>query len=66
MNDNSWTSARIKQLRKDMGITQAKLAERLDLSEDTIQNWEVGRRKPNRFIQPLLAEIEESISKERR
>lgn len=58
--------ARLKRLRRGMGITQEKLAERLGVTVNSVQNWEMGRRNPDRFIQPALTELEGSISEERR
>ena len=61
MTNSGWPPARLKDLRKNMGITQQALALRLGVTEDTIQNWESGRRTPHRFIWPKLAEMERSI-----
>lgn len=36
---------RIAKLRKDQGITQVQLAERLGVSQQTITAYEVGRRR---------------------
>lgn len=37
--------ARIAALRKDQGITKVQLAERLDLTQQMIASYEVGRRR---------------------
>ena len=48
-------SERIKQLRKENKLTQAKLAEAIGNSEDTVQSWEKGRRNPDkRSLQALM------------
>lgn len=36
----------IKEIRKKLGLTQKELAQRLGVSEATIQNWEYGRTIP--------------------
>ena len=36
--------ARIAGLRKDLGITQVQLADAMDVSQQTVASWEVGRR----------------------
>lgn len=36
--------ARIAELRKDSGITQVQLAKTMDVSQQTVASWEVGRR----------------------
>lgn len=38
---------RLKQQRKKMGLTQAQLAKKLDVSERQIQNLEAGLSKPS-------------------
>lgn len=33
-------------LRKDVNLTQRQIADALDVSEDTVANWEAGRSTP--------------------
>jgi len=47
--------ARIAQLRKAQGITQVQLAEVLDVSQQTITAYEVGRRRIQVSSLPLIA-----------
>jgi len=47
--------ARIAGLRKDLGITQVQLAETMDVSQQTVASWEVGRRGVPVSSLPLLA-----------
>lgn len=37
---------RIKLLRKELGLTQEKFAERLSMKRNTIANYEIGRNEP--------------------
>lgn len=37
----------IKQKRKELGITQDELAEKLFVTEKTISRWETGRGTPD-------------------
>lgn len=46
---------RIAQLRKEHGITQTQLAEALDVSQQTVQAYEVGRRRVPVSALPTLA-----------
>lgn len=39
-------SNRIKELRTELGITQAEFADRLGTARNTIANYEIGRREP--------------------
>ena len=38
---------RLKQLRKEKGITQTDLAKALSVSSGTVAMWEIGKRKPS-------------------
>lgn len=38
---------KLKQLRKQRGMTQEDVSERVDISRSTISNYEIGRRTPN-------------------
>lgn len=37
---------RIKALRKELGLTQEKFADRLSMKRNTIANYEIGRNEP--------------------
>ena len=37
---------RIKQLRKENGLTQTELAEKLDVTKGTVSTWETDSRRP--------------------
>ena len=54
---------KMKQLREKQGYTQAKFAELLDVSLNTVQKWEQGTRFPGRRskkdIKNLLPTAEE-------
>jgi len=39
-------SARIKRIRKRLGLTQAGLARRMAVSMATVQSWELNRSNP--------------------
>lgn len=45
MNDNVFGS-RLKKLRKEKGLTQKKLAEKLGYDNSTISAWEIGKQEP--------------------
>ena len=49
--------ARIAQARKERGLTQVQLAERLGISQQTLAHYEVGRVGVGAPLLPLLAEI---------
>ena len=48
---------RIKEARKEKGLTQKALAEKRDISTITIQNYENSRRKPNIEMIKKIAEV---------
>lgn len=37
----------IKELRKEIGLTQAELAEKLNISQSAVTHWETGKRFPS-------------------
>ena len=47
----------VRKIRKSMGLSQAKFADRFDLSLATLQEWEQGRRRMSRSVQNLMAVI---------
>jgi transcriptional regulator with XRE-family HTH domain len=47
--------ARVTALRKDQSMTQVQLAETMNVSQQTVASWEVGRRRVPVSLLPLLA-----------
>ncbi len=50
-------SERLKELRKEKGMTQLDLASRLGVSGGTVAMWETGKRKPGYKVFIRLADI---------
>ncbi|EPH96514.1 DNA-binding helix-turn-helix protein [Enterococcus faecalis 13-SD-W-01] len=48
---------RLKELRTQKKLTQAELAKKLSVSQQTIGSWEVGRAEPNSETLALLADL---------
>lgn len=48
---------RLKQLRKEKGMTQIDLAQTLGVSNGTVAMWETGRRKPSFDMLDKLSEV---------
>ena len=48
---------RLKELRKDKGMTQVQLAETLGVSKGTVAMWEIGKREPNFETLDRLSDI---------
>ena len=49
--------SRIASLRKSAGMSQAKLAQQLNISASTLGSYEQGRREPSCEILVILAQI---------
>ena len=49
--------SRIAQLRKEQGITQVQLAEWLNVSQQTVNAYEVGRRRMAVSALPTIAKL---------
>ena len=54
--DNIQTGKLIAELRKQQGLTQQQLADKLDLSNKTISKWESGSGSPDISNLPILAD----------
>ncbi len=50
-------SERLKQLRKEKGLTQVTLAETLGVSKGTVAMWETGKRMPAFDMLARLSEL---------
>jgi transcriptional regulator with XRE-family HTH domain len=46
----------VPEWRKDKGLTQQQLADRLGTSDVTVSRWETGDRKPDQDAQQAIAE----------
>ncbi len=57
--NNTWSPTRIKALRTFLGLTQAQMADRLGSAQPTLASWENGSRRPNRWLQDKLLELEQ-------
>ena len=52
----------IAQLRKEKGLTQAQLGERLGVTNKTVSRWETGKYMPDiSMLSPLCEELDVSI-----
>lgn len=54
--DRTSFAARLRELREAAGLTQAELADRAGLNQDTLSNWERGHRVPNVASLPILVD----------
>lgn len=49
----------IKEARSAAGLTQARMAEIMEIHKRTIKAWEAGDRKPPKYVEKLvIAELE--------
>lgn len=54
----------IKELRKIIGLSQAKFSEQFGIPKRTLQDWESGSRKPPQYVMSLLeSAILEKVAK---
>jgi len=49
-----------REVRKRLGLTQQELAERINVSLDTIRNWEQGKRVPTGEAKALFKILDRS------
>ena len=57
MNSNETIGYRIKTLRKNKGLTQLQLAEKMFVSDKAVSKWETGEGNPELSILIKLAEF---------
>lgn len=48
---------KIKELREKAGLTQAELAERMNVDAAAVHRWEIGKAMPRAAKLPDLAEL---------
>nr|DAY24182.1 MAG TPA: helix-turn-helix domain protein [Caudoviricetes sp.] len=48
---------RLKELRKETGLSQTKFAERFKIPLRTIQDWEYGKREIRSYIIDMMCRI---------
>jgi putative transcriptional regulator len=49
-----------RRVRRRLGFSQAEFAERIDVSLDTIRNWEQGKRRPTGAAKALLKVLDKA------
>ena len=49
-----------RRVRRRLGFSQAQFAERIDVSLDTIRNWEQGKRCPTGAAKALLKVLDKA------
>ena len=45
-----FSSQKLKERRKKLGLSQAQTADKLGISRPSYFNWEIGKTKPNQKI----------------
>ncbi len=49
-----------RRVRRRMGLSQTELARRIDVSPETIRNWEQGKRCPTGAVRALLRMLDKA------
>lgn len=49
-----------RRVRKRLGLSQAEFSERIDVSLETIRNWEQGKRSPTGAAKALLKVLDKA------
>ena len=50
---------KIKELRKQLGLSQAKFAEKWGIPKRTIEDWEAGKREVKGYIVSMMHKVVE-------
>lgn len=62
-NENRMTPSEIQAFRRDMGLTQARMASELGCDLSTYRNYEKGRTTPPGFLMLALAQLKLRMEK---
>lgn len=54
---NNWPKY-LKAFRKEYNLTQKRLADRLQISSRTVENWEMGINPPPPYLEKALRQLE--------
>lgn len=46
--------SKIKEVRKELGLTQIKVRDELGIPTRTQQNWEADKRKPSEWLEDMV------------
>ena len=55
----TWDAGRVRALREQLGLTQAELAEELNVRQQTVSEWETGAYQPRGASEKLLSMVAE-------
>lgn len=55
----------IKDYRKQAGLTQQEMSEKLEIPKRTIESWETGKRNPPKYVENLVIEKLIKIAEEK-
>ncbi len=58
--------SKIKEARKAASLTQEEMSKLFGIPKRTIESWEMGERKPAKYVEALLVEKLESVKNKRR
>ena len=48
---------RVRQLRKQTGLSQSQFADKFEIPKNTLQDWEQKRRTPPPYVVSMMAKI---------
>ncbi len=51
----------LKEFRRDHGLSQSDLADRLQISKRNVENWEEGTNVPPSYLKKALNDIENDL-----
>ena len=55
----------IKEAREQAGLSRAEMSRRFEIPVRTLEEWDAGRRTPPPYVEKLIVEKLQTISKER-
>lgn len=55
----------IKEAREQAGLSRAEMSRQFEIPVRTLEDWDAGRRTPPPYVEKLIIEKLQAISKER-
>ena len=56
---------KIKEARQNAGLTQKAMSDLLEIPKRTLESWEMGERNPAKWVEKLILEKLQNISRQK-
>ena len=57
----TWDAQAVRQLRRQMGMSQQEFARHLGVRQQTVSDWEIGKHHVQRHLERVLTMVGEQV-----